>query len=192
VPASDDRLPATFFSWSRDLSADDAPLLAAVLPETILRASINTSRNRFPASIKTAGSIQSPAGSGFHSVSATRPSRGGTNCDTMRQLSSAVIWPTNSRKSLASRKFRQTEAERLKATWSSVANASITGSPIMLPTRAATPFSVTPSRRIRDVRALLSELKGSRRADLEGQRENKRSAEMEYDSGRHCRLLRGG
>jgi hypothetical protein len=48
-------------------------------------ASINASSHRFPASIKTAGSVQSPAGSGFHSVSATRPSRGGTNCDTMRQ-----------------------------------------------------------------------------------------------------------
>src|SRR6516164_5412569 len=35
-------------------------------------ASINASSNRFPASIKTAGSVQSPAGSGFHSVSATR------------------------------------------------------------------------------------------------------------------------
>jgi hypothetical protein len=69
-------------------------------------ASINASSNRFPASIKTAGSVQSPAGSGFHSVSATRPSRGGTNCDTMRQSSSAVIWPTNSPKSSPSRKFR--------------------------------------------------------------------------------------
>jgi len=49
-------------------------------------ASINASSNRFPASIKTAGSVQSPAGSGFHSVSATRPSRGGTNCDTMHPI----------------------------------------------------------------------------------------------------------
>jgi hypothetical protein len=39
-------------------------------------ASINASSNRFPASIKTAGSVQSPAGSGFHSVSATRPPEG--------------------------------------------------------------------------------------------------------------------
>jgi hypothetical protein len=54
-------------------------------------ASINASSNRFPASIKTAGGVQSPAGSGFHSVSATRPSRGETNCDTMGQASSAVI-----------------------------------------------------------------------------------------------------
>src|SRR3954466_14470981 len=39
-------------------------------------ASINASSNRFPASIKAAGGVQSPEGSGFHSVSAKRPPKG--------------------------------------------------------------------------------------------------------------------
>jgi hypothetical protein len=59
----------------------------------------------------------------------------------MRQSSSTVIWPRISPKSLASQKFRQTEAERIRRPGRSVATASITSSPIMPPTRAATPQS---------------------------------------------------
>ena len=41
----------------------------------------------------------------------------------MRHSPSAVMWPTNSAKSLTSRKFRKTDAERKNAAWSTGASA---------------------------------------------------------------------
>jgi hypothetical protein len=75
-------------------------------------ASINASSNRFPASIKTAGSVQSPAGSCFHSVSATRPSREGANCDTCVNLHPPSTLPTRIAR-CCSRKVRQPAIDAL-------------------------------------------------------------------------------